>query len=141
MIDPAFPNPVSGAFVSIPVRVFEFNAVPGGLEVTSFDANNIARRLTEVREATDPGAYILSFNPRLLGRQGLVRVYIFDGVGQMVYGARDPEGGGTYVLDQLPPFFDGRPDVLRATGPLLEERCRPLYERARDLFVELPCAH
>lgn len=84
LIDPAFPNPVSGAFIAIPVRVREFNAVPGGLEVVSFDENQIPRRLDAVREASDPGAYVLSFNPTLLDVRGLVRVFILDGRGEMV---------------------------------------------------------
>lgn len=85
LIDPAFPNPVPpGGFVTIPISVREFNAVQGGLELVSFDANMLPRRLDFVAEASNPGAYILAFNPALLGVQGLVRVYILDIRGNLV---------------------------------------------------------
>ncbi len=84
-IDPAFPNPSTpGDFVNIPVSVREFNTIQGGLEVVSFDENGIPRRLDEIRDARDPGAYVFTFNPGLLGVRGLVRVYILDTRGNLV---------------------------------------------------------
>ena len=85
LIDPAFPNPASvGTPVAIPVRVVEFNAVQGGLELVSFDDNRIARRLADIRDARNPGAYVFKFNPVSLGVTGLVRVYIVDNLGGLV---------------------------------------------------------
>lgn len=85
LIDPAFPNPSSaGIQVAIPVRVVEFRAVQGGLELVSFDDNRIARRLADVRDARNPGAYVFKFNPVSLGVTGLVRVYIVDNLGALV---------------------------------------------------------
>ena len=85
LIDPAFPNPSSaGIQVAIPVRVVEFRAVQGGLELVSFDDNRIARRLADVRDARNPGAYVFKFNPASLGVMGLVRVYIVDNLGALV---------------------------------------------------------
>jgi len=85
LIDPAFPNPSTpGDFVNIPVRVLDFDSVQGGLELVSFDENGIPRRLDEIRDARDPGAYVFTFNPGLLGVQGLIRVYILDTLGNLV---------------------------------------------------------
>ena len=85
VIDPAFPNPVlSGHFVSVPVRVRDFDAVQGGLELVSFDDNRIARRLDDILDARDPGAYVFRFNPGALGVVGLNRVFIIDNAGGLI---------------------------------------------------------
>ena len=85
LIDPAFPNPVPpGEFVTVPIQVREFNSVQGRLELVSFDENGIPRRLDDIRDASDPGAYIFTFNPVLLGVPGLVRVFIVDNRGGLV---------------------------------------------------------
>ncbi len=84
-IDPAFPNPPGDvALVSIPVRVREFNAVHGGLDLVTFDVNRIARRLDAIRSARDPGAYVFRFSPPALGQSGLVRVFVVDPLGELV---------------------------------------------------------
>ena len=84
-IDPAFPNPVGpGDFVTIPVRVRQFNALEGSLALVSFDEDRVARRLDDIRDARDPGAYIFSFSPRVLGVTGLVRVYVVDNGGGLI---------------------------------------------------------
>ena len=85
LIDPAFPNPIPpGEFVTIPVQVREFDSVQGGLELVSIDENGIPRRLDDIRDASDPGAYIFTFNPASLGVLGLVRVFILDSRGGLV---------------------------------------------------------
>ncbi len=85
LIDPAFPNPATPSdFVNVPVSVREFNSIQGGLELVSFDENGIPRRLDEIRDARDPGAYVFTFNPGLLGVQGLVRLFILDTRGTLV---------------------------------------------------------
>ena len=85
LIDPAFPNPTAASdFVNVPVSVREFNSIQGGLELVSFDENGIPRRLDEIRDACDPGAYVFTFNPGLLGVRGLVRVFILDTRGILV---------------------------------------------------------
>ncbi len=85
VIDPAFPNPApSGETVAIPVRVRLSNSVQGGLEITSYDANGIPRRLDSIPDARDPGSYVFRFLPRTLGVTGLVRVFIVDTQGGLV---------------------------------------------------------
>ena len=85
LIDPAFPNPTApGDFVNVPVSVRQFNSIQGGLELVSFDENGIPRRLDEIRDARDPGAYVFTFNPGLLGVRGLIRLFILDTRGNLV---------------------------------------------------------
>lgn len=83
-VDPAYPNPVSDGFVTVSFSVLDFDAVRGGLYLRAFDVNNRFIRLDEAPEATQPGAYIFSFSPGLLGRVGLHRLYVFDGFGEIV---------------------------------------------------------
>jgi len=82
--DPAYPNPVGGGFVIIPVTVLEFNAIQGGLALRARDASGRLRTLDDILDASDPGAYIFRFSPALLNRTGLVRVFIFDRLGELV---------------------------------------------------------
>ena len=65
---------------------------------------------------------------------------LLHGVGRVVYGARDDEGGAEYLTRHLPEYYQDHPRGLEVVGPLLEAECRPMYERARDRFRALPCA-
>lgn len=62
---------------------------------------------------------------------------LLHGIGRIVFGATDVGGGGGELLEHLPAFFDGRttPEWI---GPVLPERCDPLFERARARFMKLP---
>jgi len=82
--DPAYPNPVAGEFVTIPVTILEFNSIQGGLTLRARDASGSLRTLDDILDASDPGAYIFRFSPTLLNRTGLVRVFIFDRLGELV---------------------------------------------------------
>jgi len=82
--DPAYPNPVGGEFVTIPVTVLEFNAVQGGLVLRGRDANGTLRTLDDLPEAAEPGVHAFLFSPSILARDGLVRVFVFDRVGEIV---------------------------------------------------------
>lgn len=86
IVDPAFPNPTGGSFVTLNVTVREFNAVVGGLELGSFDAQGRFTRLDDISRASDPGLYTFVFNPATLGRPvgSLVRIYILDDPGEIV---------------------------------------------------------
>lgn len=83
-VDPAYPNPVSTQFVTIPFVILDFNAIRGGVVLRAFDANRRFIFLDSEEQATQPGSYILSFSPGLLGRKGLHRLYLFDGVGEII---------------------------------------------------------
>lgn len=85
IIDPAFPNPVhTGGFVAIPVRVRLSDSVQGGLAVTGYDINGLARRLDTIPNASETGAYVFRFMPSVLGVKGLTRVFIVDTRGRLV---------------------------------------------------------
>lgn len=63
------------------------------------------------------------------------------GVGRVVFGARDIEGGAGVVLAHLPAYYAGagRALVPEWVGPLLPEVCEPLARRVRGRFDALPC--
>ena len=85
IIDPAFPNPASfGTSVAIPIRIRLNDTVQGGLDLVSYDADRIPRRLDRVNDARDPGAYVLRFMPSALGVTGLSRVYVLDTAGGLI---------------------------------------------------------
>lgn len=65
---------------------------------------------------------------------------ILHGVGRVVFGALDPDGGARHVLPHLPPYYGGGRGVPEWVGPGLPERCDPLYRRALERFQGLPCA-
>ena len=63
------------------------------------------------------------------------------GVGRVVFGARDFEGGAGAVLAHLPTYYKGVGKALipEWVGPLLPEVCDPLARRVRERFDALPC--
>ena len=94
IIDPAFPNPVpSGESVAIPVRIRFAGSVQGNLELTTYDSNGLPRRLDSIPDANDTGSYVFRFMPRVLGLNGLIRVFIVDTRGRLVsYGDLQTNG-------------------------------------------------
>jgi len=65
---------------------------------------------------------------------------LLHGVGRVVYGAKDQQGGAEYLLGHLPEYYDGR-NKPEWVGPIAQERCHPFYQRAHDCFINLPCGH
>lgn len=82
--DPAYPNPAAGGFVTLPVTILEFNAVQGGLVLRARDADGRLRTMDDLLQTTDPGVYVFTFAPTILARTGLIRVYVFDRLGEIV---------------------------------------------------------
>ncbi len=64
---------------------------------------------------------------------------LLHGVGRVVFGASDPEGGANVLLQHLPPYYADNSLVPRWLGPLLPDLCAPLYERVHARFDVLPC--
>ena len=83
-IDPPYPNPATVGFVTIPVTILEFNSIQGGLSLRARDASGNLRTLDDILDSSDPGAYIFRFSPALLARTGLMRLFIFDRLGELV---------------------------------------------------------
>jgi tRNA(Arg) A34 adenosine deaminase TadA len=64
---------------------------------------------------------------------------LLHGVGHVVFGARDAEGGSGGTLHHLPPYYADGKGVPTWKGPLLSELCDPLYHRVKQRFDTLPC--
>lgn len=64
---------------------------------------------------------------------------LLHGVGRVVFGAEDTEGGGGQMLSRLPRYYAGGDCTPLWVGPLLPEVCDPLYERVNARFDVLPC--
>lgn len=83
-VRPAYPNPVdAGEFVTVPITVTAFGSVRAPLHVETMRDDRLFR-LDQIDQATDPGSYVFTFSAASFGRKGLNRVYIFDGVGEIV---------------------------------------------------------
>ncbi len=80
----AAPNPASSSLVTIGIRVLQFDRVRGSLTLRSFGSGNTFVFLDTILDASSPGDYVFQFNSSLLSVNGLHRVYIFDGVGELV---------------------------------------------------------
>lgn len=84
LIDPAEPNPAgTGGFVTIRVSVTVFNAVQAPLRAETVRDNRL-RTLDVIDEAADPGAYVFTFPSSEIGIRGIHRLFIFDGIGELV---------------------------------------------------------
>jgi tRNA(adenine34) deaminase len=64
---------------------------------------------------------------------------VLHGIGQVVFGAQDAEGGAGVVLQHLPPYYADGAGVPLWIGPLLPEVCDPLYRHVIESFDQLPC--
>jgi|SRR5690606_5888424 hypothetical protein len=84
VVDPAYPNPFSEGFVYVPVYVRFSDSVRGGLVLRAY--NNSGRLITlgSLPEAYQQGSYAFNFSPGLIGRKGLVRLFIFDASSELV---------------------------------------------------------
>lgn len=64
---------------------------------------------------------------------------VLHGIGRILFGALDREGGAGEILSHLPVYYAGGVAVPQLTGPHLPELCDPLYERVIARFDRLPC--
>jgi len=83
-VDPAYPNPVSGDFVTIPVTILDFNSIRGAIQLRAFGGSGHFIVLDEIPNAGSPGAYVFNFSPGLLGQNGLHRLYLFDSASEII---------------------------------------------------------
>ncbi|MBF2051899.1 MAG: nucleoside deaminase [Candidatus Sericytochromatia bacterium] len=63
---------------------------------------------------------------------------LLHGVGQIVFGATDPDGGFTWSYDHLPPYYPRQAPAPRWEGPICPERCDALYQRTLARFLDTP---
>lgn len=67
---------------------------------------------------------------------------LLHGVGRVVFGARDGEGGAGVLLPHLPKYYASEAAcVPEWIGPLLPELCDALYRRVKEGFDSLPCGN
>jgi tRNA(adenine34) deaminase len=59
------------------------------------------------------------------------------GIGRIVFGASDPQGGASFLLSHLPPYYEVGRNTPEWIGPVLPEECDPLFERAKVVFDRL----
>lgn len=64
---------------------------------------------------------------------------LLHGIGRIVFGARDREGGAGVVLPFLPRYYANGAGVPALVGPAAPELCDPLYRRVKARFDALPC--
>ncbi|HEV7859907.1 MAG TPA: nucleoside deaminase [Pyrinomonadaceae bacterium] len=64
---------------------------------------------------------------------------LLHGIGRVVFGARDTEGGAGGLLQHLPDYYAGGTGVPEWIGPVMPETCDALYQRVRARFDKLPC--
>ena len=84
-VEPAEPNPATaGGFVSIRVTVTLFNAVRSPLRLKVRRNDGLLETIGTIDRAADPGAYAFYVPTDQIGPRGLHRVFVFDGVGEIV---------------------------------------------------------
>lgn len=64
---------------------------------------------------------------------------LLHGVGRVVFGSIDTEGGAGYLLQSLPRYYAGGAGAPLWLGPALPDLCDPLFRRALSRFDQLPC--
>lgn len=60
---------------------------------------------------------------------------LLSGVGRIVFGAADTEGGSSCLLPNLPKFYSSK-NTPRMTGPVMPDVCDPLFRRAFQAYVK-----
>lgn len=83
-VDPAMPNPApSEDFVTVRVTVTVFDAVYSPLRLKNLRDDRL-QTLSEIDRANSPGAYLFHAPVSLIGPAGLHRLFVFDGLGEIV---------------------------------------------------------
>lgn len=84
-VSPIFPNPAGVDFVTLPINILQFDAIRGGFTLRAHDASlSNFMLLDQIIDINGPGGFIMRFSPAVLGRNGLVRLFIFDASNEIV---------------------------------------------------------
>jgi tRNA(adenine34) deaminase len=59
---------------------------------------------------------------------------LLSGIGRIVFGSVDTEGGSSCLLPNLPKFYS-RGNIPEMVGPVMPEACDPLFKRAFQTYV------
>jgi len=63
---------------------------------------------------------------------------LLHGIGRIVFGAQDKQGGASSVLSHLPPYYADGKGLPEWIGPIAAEDCDPLNKRVIAKFERLP---
>jgi tRNA(adenine34) deaminase len=63
---------------------------------------------------------------------------LLHGIGRIVFGAEDSQGGASSLLSHLPEYYAGGKGVPEWIGPVAAELCNELYKRTLEKFDRLP---
>ena len=55
-------------------------------------------------------------------------------IGHVIYGAKDPRGGGLCSVGHMPPAFERFYKEMKITGPFMPEECDELFRQAVELI-------
>ncbi len=84
-ISPLYPNPENVEFVTVPINILQFDTAQGGFTLRAYDETlNSLILLDRMADINGPGGYVLRFSPAVIGRTGLVRVFVFDSANEIV---------------------------------------------------------
>ncbi len=83
---PPYPNPTTGEPVTLSFTVLEFNAISNRLVLRTRDPGDPNRLilLDDLTNANETGGHDFRFAPGLIGVTGLHRLFVFDGLGELV---------------------------------------------------------
>jgi tRNA(adenine34) deaminase len=57
------------------------------------------------------------------------------GVGRVLFGASDEWGGSGIILGRMPPYYEEQFAAVVWLGPLLPEKCDPLFHRVGEIIA------
>ncbi len=84
-VTPLYPNPGNIDFVTVPINILQFDTGAGGFSLRAYEAGSSQLILLDRLLAINgPGGYIMRFSPAIIGRKGLVRIFVFDGMNEIV---------------------------------------------------------
>ncbi len=55
-------------------------------------------------------------------------------IGHVVYGAKDPRGGGLCTVGHMPPAFERFYKEMKITGPFMSEECDELFRQTVEII-------
>jgi tRNA(adenine34) deaminase len=63
---------------------------------------------------------------------------LLHGIGRIVFGSEDKDGGAGALLNHLPEYYAGGKGVPQWVGPIAAKDCDDLYKRTTEKFDRLP---
>ena len=84
-VSPLYPNPGRVDFVTVPINILQFDTGAGGFSLRAYEEGSSQLILLDrLLTINGPGGYIMRFSQAILSRKGLVRIFVFDGMNEIV---------------------------------------------------------